>query len=108
MNQPATCPSCKSPVGPEDTSCANCGHRLTAQRKSVGATVQMDSFQLPTVVTGGPTGQTEPRTREASAQARMIEALKAATAGEYEIVRELGRGGMAIVYQAHDLSLDRE
>src|SRR3954469_4663802 len=107
MNQPATCPSCKSPVGPEDTACANCGHKLTAQRKTVGATAQMGSFELPTVM-AGPTGQTEPRSREASAQARMIEALKAATAGEYEIVRELGRGGMAIVYQAHDLSLDRE
>src|SRR6185436_12684556 len=108
MNQPATCPSCKAPVAPEDTACANCGHQLTAQRRSVGATIQMDSFDRPTVITGGSTGQTEPRARELSAQARMIEALKAATAGEYEIVRELGRGGMAIGYQAHDLSLDRE
>jgi serine/threonine protein kinase len=39
---------------------------------------------------------------------RIVQRLRAATMGEFEIKRELGRGGMAIVFLAHDIALRRK
>jgi serine/threonine-protein kinase len=39
---------------------------------------------------------------------RVVQRLRAATAGEFEIRRELGRGGMAIVFLAMDIALRRK
>jgi len=43
-----------------------------------------------------------------SAWESVLERLRSATVGDYDIGAELGRGGMAAVFLAHDLRLDRK
>ncbi len=38
----------------------------------------------------------------------LLQLLRQATLGEYEILREVGQGGMATVYLAHEIALDRK
>ena len=44
----------------------------------------------------------------AARDASLIDRLRAATDGEYDIVRELGRGGFATVFLARDLAIERD
>lgn len=38
----------------------------------------------------------------------LLQVLRQATLGEYEILREIGQGGMATVFLAHEIALDRK
>jgi serine/threonine-protein kinase len=72
--------------------CPRCGAEVTGVHGADAATLEVTSL-------GGPA----PRI-----QSTMRQILRDATLGEYEILSELGRGGMATVFLAHDISLDRK
>jgi serine/threonine protein kinase len=81
------CTSCGRLILPGDPSCPHCG-------------TPADSPALP-----DPPGAADD---QASPMADIVERLRRATLGEFEIGRELGRGGMAAVFLAHEISLDRK
>jgi serine/threonine protein kinase/uncharacterized protein YjdB len=75
-----TCGSCNNPILPGDFFCSTCGARYGAEPIDAGFGDAWAS--IPQRVTEG-------------------------SGGKYEFVRELGRGGMGIVFMARDLELGR-
>jgi tRNA A-37 threonylcarbamoyl transferase component Bud32 len=78
-----TCSRCQSALAADALQCPRCG--------ALADTTEPDDLLASSA--SDPTG--------------LLDRLRAATAGEFTIVRELGRGGMARVYLAHETALDR-
>ncbi|HWC72533.1 MAG TPA: serine/threonine-protein kinase [Gemmatimonadales bacterium] len=85
---PTFCARCGTSLGPGALFCPRCGTGIPVTRADAVQTVAMDAVP-------------EPRFT-------MTAALRQATLGDYEILAELGHGGMATVYLAHDIALDRK
>lgn len=83
------CPRCGETIAPGTRQCGQCGFDLTWEQGFLStARLSLDQIAPPV--------------------AAQIDMLRRATIGEFEIITELGRGGMATVYLAHDLQLDRK
>lgn len=83
------CPRCGEQVPPGARACDRCGFDLTWEQ----AVVTTAHLHLDEV---------------APATSSQMELLRHATMGEFEILSELGRGGMATVYLAHDIQIGRK
>ena len=86
----AGCERCGGPLAVADRFCPRCGTgtRFGSESQVAG--------------TAGQTGE------EVNPWVQVAAKLRAATAGEFDILRELGRGGMAAVYLAHEVALNRK
>jgi len=84
-----SCPQCGATIGPGVHFCPRCG----------------TGIPLPE---GARTTVAAPGAPPEGGRNAQLDALRQATLGEYEVLAELGHGGMATVYLGHDLALDRK
>jgi uncharacterized protein YjdB len=89
MTDVRLCPACGRRIEADDQFCPNCG-----------AVLPRTSVEAHTVLAA------EPAPAESPWEAVLTQ-LRAATAGRFEIEKELGEGGMAAVYLAYEPALDR-
>src|SRR5919107_1860412 len=112
MTTPITCLQCGGSLGPDDRFCAQCGAELLWCASCGEFRLQAEE-SCPKCGTPGiprPESHSIPYElpEDDSPWAEVVTRLRRATLGEFEIGHELGRGGMAAVFLAHELSLHRD
>jgi serine/threonine protein kinase/uncharacterized protein YjdB len=112
MTTNITCLQCGGLLGPGDRFCAQCGAELLWCASCGEFLLQAEQTCTRCGTPGIPRPDSHTITYELteadSPWAEVVARLRRATLGEFEIGHELGRGGMAAVFLAHELSLHRD
>lgn len=112
MTATLTCAHCGGGLGRDDRFCAQCGAELLSCR-TCGESLLPSDLSCPECGTPAepaalPESLSLPSADSQALWTDMVDRLQRATLGEFEIGRELGRGGMAAVFLAHEISLARK
>ncbi len=118
MSDTTHCPSCGREIDSSDAFCTHCGsavERPPHQCGECGASLEPEDQFCTTCGTPASASPAEPAPAPSGDETGDIETpwepvlkqLRDVTRGRYEIERELGEGGMAAVYLAHEVALHR-
>ncbi|MFI5281056.1 MAG: serine/threonine-protein kinase, partial [Gemmatimonadales bacterium] len=100
---PTTCPNCQTQLPADALFCHRCGRNFTVEMAT--QQVAAAGAQRRATPAGTPAVVQQPADPSTSAT---FTKLRVSLADRYELVRELGRGGMATVFLAKDVKHDRE
>ena len=107
-----TCLACGSDLGPGNRFCSHCGAGVLSCATCGKRLLEGDGFcpscGTPADSSAIPDSSVSQDSDPVSPWAEVVQRLRHATFGEFEIGPELGRGAMAAVFLAHELSLDRK